>query len=515
VLQSGAVVEKYEVIRPLGEGGMAMVYLVRHRTLQTLHALKVLTVTGKSLRERLVEEGRVQARLLHPNVVRVVDVVDVDGQPGLVMDYVDGPDLHDWIVEHQPDPAQAEALFRGIVAGVKAAHDQGLIHRDLKPANVLVATQPDGTLVPKVADFGLSKAVHGDAPGKGRTRSGMPMGTPAYMAPEQIRDAAHVDARADIFSLGCILHELVAHSTAFDGDDAITIFNAVLADQRTPLPAARPGVPKHLADTVDACLVADRDQRLASCDELLEVLAGRRTWPVPLPVAVPPPPPAATVLLGSGLAVAGLMGLASLGLVGGAMLWWLWPQGGDEPVWCSTSAGSRGWVRHPGLIPPGTGRTWRVPRETTVHDQPPGEPHHEVVSCLLPAGAELVVGERQGSWLEVMGEQLTLPEVEGPIEEEEPAAEPDDEQPLPCAGHEGLVGWANPRPFAPKQGTLWVVRARQSVFADRPSESNGWSTAHDVVCTLPPGTRLQVDEAPVKVRGTGQWVPVYAEALQR
>jgi len=527
VLEPGHIVEKYEVVRTLGEGGMAVVYLVRHTTLETLHALKVLTVTGKSLRERLVDEGRVQARLQHPNIVRVLDVVDVDGQPGLVMDYVDGPDLHDWITDHQPDPATAERLFRGVVAGVKAAHDQGLIHRDLKPANVLVATAPDGTLVPKVADFGLSKAIHGDEAGKGRTRSGMPMGTPSYMAPEQIRDAANVDARADLFSLGCILHELVAHDTAYDGDDAITIFNAVLADKREPLASLRPGVPTHLVKAVDACLVADRDQRVASCDDLFEVLEGQRTWPLPIPelpdLAVPTDRKT-RMLVGSTLIAGGLIGLGGLAVV---VVVGLWASGAGEvvtgPTTCSTSEGSRGWVRHTGLVPPGRGRTWRIPRDVDVHDEPPGEPHHDDISCLLPAGTRLTVGDRQGSWLEVRGEALALPEQEADEEaavpedvDEAPAPEPDDPAPAPhpCPGHDGLIGWANPRPFFLKQGATWTLMGAQEVYGARPTESNDWSTDHGVVCTLPSGTRVDLVQSPEKVKGSGQWVPVHASAIR-
>jgi len=316
----GDQVEKYVVEALLGEGGMAAVYRVRHTTLDTLFALKVLTMSGKGLTERLVDEGKVQAGLRHPNVVRVVDVVDVDGQPGLVMDYVDGPDLDQWIREATPDPATAEQVFRGIVAGVQAAHAKGLIHRDLKPANVLLATEPDGRLVPKVADFGLSKAIVGDTDRR-KTRSGLPMGTPAYMAPEQIRDAANVDARADIFSLGCILHELVAHTPAYDGDDAVTIFNAVLDDARQPLATLQPAVPTRLARTVDRALVGERDHRLSSCDELLSVLDGSDMGAPQRPDQgrALPSRTLAPALLGLGV-VAGAAAVVAL-LLGGIAVW--------------------------------------------------------------------------------------------------------------------------------------------------------------------------------------------------
>jgi serine/threonine-protein kinase len=112
---------------------MALVYLVQHIQLGSLHALKVLHVPSAEIRERLLREGRVQSRLRHPNIVAVTDVVQVDGAPGLVMEYIDGPSLREVLDQHSLDPAQCDAVFRGILAGMEAAHAAGVIHRDLKP----------------------------------------------------------------------------------------------------------------------------------------------------------------------------------------------------------------------------------------------------------------------------------------------------------------------------------------------------------------------------------------------
>ncbi|MCA9493822.1 MAG: serine/threonine protein kinase, partial [Myxococcales bacterium] len=208
-LRSGDVIAQYTVESLLGQGGMAVVYKVRHNTLESHHAMKLLTVQGRSISQRLVQEGRVQARLRHPNIVAVTDYVEHDGRPGLVMEYVDGPSLQEWLAKHgRPDPEVAEQWFRAVVGAVAHAHAQGLVHRDLKPGNVLL--QPVGDeLVPKVADFGIAKVLVDDGVASAvSTRTGLPMGSPPYMAPEQIRSAKDVDRRADVFSLGCILYEL-------------------------------------------------------------------------------------------------------------------------------------------------------------------------------------------------------------------------------------------------------------------------------------------------------------------
>ena len=136
----------------------------------------------------------------------MTDVLEVDGQPGLLMEFIEGPSLEQAMTRYQLDLETAETLFLGIVAGVRRAHSVGLVHRDLKPANVLLANTAKG-FVPKVTDFGLAKVLSdGRAPGSSQTRQGVAMGTPAYMAPEQIRDAGGVDFRADIWSLLSLIH---------------------------------------------------------------------------------------------------------------------------------------------------------------------------------------------------------------------------------------------------------------------------------------------------------------------
>ena len=267
----GTTLDRYYVEAELGAGGMATVYRVRHLALGSLHALKVLKVQSASIRQRLVQEGRVQATLRHPNIVAVTDVIDVDGAPGLVMEFIDGPSLEGWLEHNRPSLAQADAIFRGILAGVARAHRQGLVHRDLKPGNVLLDSSGDDGIVPKVADFGLAKILDDDEGFGSQTRSGIAMGTPAYMAPEQVRSAKNVDQRADIFALGCILYELASGDRPFHGEDLLETMTAVCSGDYAPLP---PHVPQRVRDTVAACLVVDRERRVADCAGIRALLSG-------------------------------------------------------------------------------------------------------------------------------------------------------------------------------------------------------------------------------------------------
>ncbi len=281
LLNVGDEVERYTVEGFLGRGAMAEVYRVRHRTLKTTHALKVLMLASARIRERLIQEGQVQAQIRHPNVLSVTDVLDVQGAPGLLMELVEGPTLEEWLHQERPSLPQAEAMFRGVLAGVGEAHALGLVHRDLKPANVLVARTARGP-VPKVADFGLAKVLaEAEGGGMHRTRSGSALGTPAYMAPEQIRDAKRVDHRADIFSLGCILYEVCVGRRPFDGEDLLSVFNQVASGRYEPAPH----LPERIQRAIAGALLVEREARIPSCDVFEAVLEGRQSRWEPLPGA--------------------------------------------------------------------------------------------------------------------------------------------------------------------------------------------------------------------------------------
>ncbi|MCO4748250.1 MAG: serine/threonine protein kinase [Proteobacteria bacterium] len=267
-LAPGTVVDRYTVERLLGEGGVALVYLARHNELHTVHALKVLSISSPSVKARLLREGRVQAQLRHPNVVNVTDVVDVSGDHGLVMDYVRGPTLFELLAHNQLDTEQADSVAVGVLSGVRAAHEAGLIHRDLKPANVLIDAR-GGRLVPKVADFGLAKIASG---GLRSTRSGVALGTPSYMAPEQIRSAKDVDHRADVFALGAILYELYCGAQAFPGGDVLDIFKRVTSGAFIPPREHVPGLPDRVERAIVGALAVAVQDRIPTVQALIDIL---------------------------------------------------------------------------------------------------------------------------------------------------------------------------------------------------------------------------------------------------
>ncbi|MCB9742935.1 MAG: serine/threonine protein kinase [Alphaproteobacteria bacterium] len=313
-LAPGQDIDRFEVEARIGQGAHAVVYRVQHSALGTRHALKVLTNADETVRKRLLQEGRIQAELQHPNVVAVTDVLELPHTLGLVMDYVYGPPLADWLRAQQPDVEQALDIFRNIVEGVRAAHRLGIVHRDLKPANVLMAW--DGQrYTPRVTDFGLAKVERKP----GAMGSAQALGTPAYMAPEQIRDAARVDPRADIFSLGCILYELLCGVRPFRTLEIPVLFNEILNGRYPPPEKLNPELPEHLLVTIRRCLEVERWRRPPSCDVLLHMLdgfdEGAAVEPTPAPRLVEGPTLHSGTLLEGRYELAEKLGQGGLGEV--------------------------------------------------------------------------------------------------------------------------------------------------------------------------------------------------------
>jgi serine/threonine-protein kinase len=507
LLVPGEVVERYRVERRLGAGGMAQVFLVEHETLHTRHALKVLTLAGPSLQDRLVAEGRVQANLRHPNLVHVSDVLTVKGLPALVMEYVDGPDLNQWIRVVRPDPPEAERMFRLLVAGVAAAHAAGVVHRDLKPGNVFVTKDAHDQWIPKIGDFGLVKALAVEGPG--HTRAGLPMGTPQYMPPEQIRDAATVDQRADVFALGCVLYELLAHHQAYPGTDLLEIFTKISDGTRDPLPDR---VPRRLAALVDWCLATEPADRPQDCAAVLRGLDGdipslkARTAGRPWPGASAAP--MVPLVLGAGLSSVVLLSLLVLAVV--AVVGRYESRGTPLPLDlppCPTDGDDViGWVRAPEVFTKSAGSAWTLLRPTAVvkalpTDGPPVE------TCVLPAGAQVPVsgqGHAAGAvWLPVRPSKV----VEEPRVAEFPDKDDTEVAADRCRGADGeVLGWffarpkGGPFPQRPKKGRPWHPDHPRWVFTDTDERSA-------VACALPNGAEVQVGADPLPA-GDGVWVPV-------
>ncbi|TVQ94966.1 MAG: serine/threonine protein kinase [Deltaproteobacteria bacterium] len=278
-LVPGTFVERYRVEVEIGRGGMARVYRVRHKNLDSVHALKVLTVSGEELAERFMREGRVQSRLDHPNIVPVRDVLEVGQGFGLLMDYVEGPSLDAWILDRRPDRAERERVFLEILVGVEFAHSEGIVHRDLKPGNVLMERRGK-TWHPRIADFGLAKILGGEEDSASESRTGRPMGTPAYMSPEQVRCSKHVDHRTDVFALGCILYELMCDRRAFTGEDTLEVFNRVTQGRfRAPRELVE-GLPARIEQAMLGALQIDLEARIPNCATLYQVFTGEQSWSI-------------------------------------------------------------------------------------------------------------------------------------------------------------------------------------------------------------------------------------------
>lgn len=269
-LQPGDRVDRYVVETLLEEGGVTAVYRVKHTELDSLHALHVLTARGTAVRDGLRREWRVQARLRHPNIVSVTDLVDIEGTPAVVSELVAGPTLAEWMTRTTAGLEAVDAIGRGLLSGMQAAHAHGLVHRDLRPSKVRLASET----VPKIADFGLVTVVMANRPGL--QRAGLPgaAGRAVYLAPEQIRDRDGVDERADVFALGAVLYELACRRPAFYGHDRLDTFNRVSRGVYEPPRRLQPDLPERMERAILGALVPDPDSRIPDCATLAAVWNG-------------------------------------------------------------------------------------------------------------------------------------------------------------------------------------------------------------------------------------------------
>jgi hypothetical protein len=247
---------------------MAAVYRVRHNDLHTEHALKVVTRLTGDATHRLLREGRTMGRLKHPGVVQVTDLIDVDGAPGLVMELVAGPTLKELLADGPLPPSERNNIVRQVLQAVGAAHSAGFVHRDLKPSNILTTAGHDGRRIAKVADFGLVKAlVASDDTLK--TADGMTLGTPAYMAPEQLSGEFDVNPATDIWALGAMLYEISTGDRAFPGRDMMLVLGAISMAKfdRDRLASLTPAQRR----AIESSLAIDPAKRPRSCRQLLDL----------------------------------------------------------------------------------------------------------------------------------------------------------------------------------------------------------------------------------------------------
>ncbi len=279
---------KYRVLRLLGQGGMGAVYEAENTWTRRRVALKVMsggTQEDAEFARRFIREAQTAARLRHPNIVDVLDMGqdEASGEIYIVQELLVGHDLG----RHLSDagmltPGEAIGLLTPVMEALVAAHAIGVVHRDLKPDNIFLAETPRG-IVPTLIDFGIAKVVSDDG-SMHRTRTGMLMGTPYYMSPEQARGDTTLDARSDVWSIGVVLYELLSGTRPFQAANANSVIAKIIYEPPQPDDVVAPHLPRELTAVVMKAVHPDVEQRYPTMQAFLDAL---RALPAEALVALP------------------------------------------------------------------------------------------------------------------------------------------------------------------------------------------------------------------------------------
>jgi serine/threonine protein kinase len=260
---------KIRLIQRIGRGGMGDVWMARNEATQAEVAVKTLQRSERTPThdERFRREARLAATISHRNVVRIFDLVDeADGTLGLVMELLRGGTLEACMRERGPlSSMHAVAVAAPILSALNHVHEKGIVHRDVKPANMFFAVEPDGHVIPKILDFGIAKLPAASSP---LTIDGSVLGTPHYMAPEQIRGQEDIDGRGDMFSMAAVLYEMVTGVRVFQRDSAAASLAAVLEHEVDPDPRIEP----RLWIAISRALAKRPYERFASCAEFADAI---------------------------------------------------------------------------------------------------------------------------------------------------------------------------------------------------------------------------------------------------
>jgi serine/threonine-protein kinase len=277
----GRLIGQYRVTGVLGEGGMGVVYAAQHMLLERPAAVKILLPRLSDDQEivtRFFNEARAATAIRHPGIVEVYDFGwTAEGAAFIVMEHLQGETLRDRRRRAPMRWSTALATARQIAGALGAAHAKGIVHRDLKPANIFLVPDPEvpGGERIKLLDFGIAKLA-GAVAGQHMTRTGSVIGTPTYMAPEQCRGVA-VDARADLYALGCILFELISGVPPFDGEGEGDVLVAHIHTRPPALASLVSGVPQQIESLVQRMLAKAPADRVQTTDELIRLIDAART----------------------------------------------------------------------------------------------------------------------------------------------------------------------------------------------------------------------------------------------
>ena len=268
---------RFEVHDQLGSGAHAEVFKVVDPESGEVYALKVLTAENPEIRERTYQEGQILARLRHPNIVSAKEVIIHSVDVCFLMEYIEGSTLRELIKDRKLQTVdEVLDVFRQILSGLEAAHRAGILHRDLKPSNILCVSENgagSARWIPKLIDFGAAKA---DAAPQSGLGSATLMGTPGYMAPEQLLEGVQIGPEADVFAFGCMLYEALAFRPAYRKKDPMDTVKATVAGDFVPLQEAAPAIPVRICQAVNRALTPNPRARFQSCDEFAVAIYGEK-----------------------------------------------------------------------------------------------------------------------------------------------------------------------------------------------------------------------------------------------
>ena len=267
------VADRYHIIKKLGEGGMGAVYLGEHVKMGRKSAIKVMAASmsqDPDAISRFNREASNASRISHPNVCQIYDFGETpDGTIYLAMEFIEGQSLKDLVEKEGALPAaRAAHIIRQAADALQAAHDLGIVHRDIKPDNIMIVRGKGGDDVVKVVDFGIARAVGGDEPGQKVTKTGLVVGTPEYMSPEQL-SGDKLDGRSDIYSLALVLYRMVTGVLPFQADSAQETMIKRLTDDPAPLTDSRPDIefPPKLQLVMNTALARRAEERYQTASE--------------------------------------------------------------------------------------------------------------------------------------------------------------------------------------------------------------------------------------------------------